>query len=112
MPYFLTDRDFTTRKKIWKDYNNKKECYLMHMKSVKIEGYPEKSKPIRGNFIIRAGYICPYNDGEEEEKCKFSFVTCFDMKLTFPLALIKNESIKEQRIWAEDLIKNINKHEE
>ena len=84
----------------------------MHMKSVKIEDYPEKAKPVRGNFIIRAGYICPYNDGEDEEKCKFSFITCFDMKLRFPLSLVKNESIKEQRIWAEDLIKNINKYEE
>ena len=112
MPFFLTDRDFTTRKKIWKDHNNKKGCYLMHMKSVNIEDYPEKAKPVRGNFIIRAGYISPYNDAENEEKCKFSFITCFDMKLQFPLQLIKNESIKEQRIWAEDLIKNINKHEE
>ena len=112
MPFFLTDRDFTTRKKIWKDHNNKKGCYLMHMKSVNIEDYPEKAKPVRGNFIIRAGYISPYNDAENEEKCKFSFITCFDMKLQFPLQLIKNESIKEQRIWAEDLIKNIKKHEE
>ena len=68
MPYFLTDRDFTVRKKIWKDHNNKKGCYLMHMKSIKIEEYPEKMKPIRGNFYIRACYISPYSDGKDEEK--------------------------------------------
>ena len=112
MPFFLTNRDFTTRKKIWKDHNNKKGYYLMHMKSVKNDDYPEKVKPIRGNFIIRAGYICPYNDEENEEKCRLCLITCFDMKLRFPLPLVRNLSLNEQRIWAEDLIKNINKHEE
>ena len=112
MPFFLTNRDFTTRKKIWKDHNNKKGYYLMHMKSVKNDDYPEKVKPIRGNFIIRAGYICPYNEGEDEEKCRLCLITCFDMKLRFPLPLVRNLSLNEQRIWAEDLIKNINKHEE
>ena len=112
MPFFLTNRDFTTRKKIWKDHNNKKGYYLMHMKSVKNEDYPEKVKPIRGNFIIRAGYISPYNEGEDEEKCRLCLITCFDMKLKFPLPLVRNLSLNEQRIWAEDLIKNINKHEE
>ena len=112
MPFFLTNRDFTTRKKIWKDHNNKKGYYLMHMKSVKNDDYPEKVKPIRGNFIIRAGYICPYNDEENEEKCRLCLITCFDMKLRFPLPLVRNISLNEQRIWAEDLIKNINKHEE
>ena len=112
MPFFLTNRDFTTRKKIWKDHNNKKGYYLMHMKSVKNDDYPEKVKPIRGNFIIRAGYISPYNEGEDEEKCRLCLITCFDMKLKFPLPLVRNLSLNEQRIWAEDLIKNINKHEE
>ena len=111
MPIIISDRDFTVRKKIWKDYNNKKGCYLIHLKSVKNEAFPEQKNPVRGNFIIRAAYICPYNDGEGEEKCKFSFVTCFDMKLNYPFIMITNRACEEQRIWAENLIENINKHE-
>ena len=54
MPIIISNRDFTVRKKIWKDYNNKKGCYLIHLKSVKNEAYPEQRNPVRGNFIIEA----------------------------------------------------------
>ena len=110
MPIFFTDRDFVVRKKIWNDYDNKKGCYLLHMKSIENEEYPEKQNPIRGKIIIRTGYICPYKD-EEGEKCKLYLATCIDMKMNFGSSMIIKKASDGQRQWVEELIKNINKHE-
>jgi len=110
MPIFFTDRDFVVRKKIWNDYDNKKGCYLLHMKSIENKEYPEKQNPIRGKFIIRTGYICPYKD-EEGKKCKLYLATCIDMKMNFGSSMIIKKASDGQRQWVEELIKNINKHE-
>lgn len=110
MPIFFTDRDFVVRKKIWEDYGNKKGCYLLHMKSIENEDYPEKQNPIRGKFIIRTGYICPYDDGEGE-KCKLYLATCIDMKMNFGSSMVIKKASDGQRQWVVNLIKNINKHE-
>lgn len=109
MPFFYTDRDFVVRKKIWKDYDNKKGCYLIHMKSVKINEYPEQTKPVRGEFIIRTGYICPIEG--DENKCKLYLVTSFDIKMSAPIVLLRNLGSDGQKKWSEKLIQNINDHE-
>ena len=109
MPFFYTDRDFVVRKKIWKDYDNKKGCYLIHMKSVKINEYPEKTKPVRGEFIIRTGYICPIEG--DENKCKLYLVTSFDIKMSAPIVLLRSLGSDGQKKWAEQLIQNVNDHE-
>ena len=73
--------------------------------------YPEKSKPVRAKFIIRTGYICPFLDEKEGEKCKLYLATCFDMKMNFGISMMKSKGSDGQRKWVEDFIKNINKHE-
>ena len=107
MPFMLTDRDFVTRKKIWSDHNNKKDHYLIHIKSIEHPDYPPKDKPVRGKFTNRSAYICPYEDG----KSKFYLATCFDMKMNISVSIIKNKGSEGQRKWLEDLIQNIKKHE-
>ncbi len=110
MPVFISDRDFVVRKKIWNEYNNKKGCYLIHLKSIDNSEYPPKQKPVRGKFINRAAYICPYMD-EEREKCKLYLASCFDMKMSFGVSMMKSKGSEGQGKWVEELIKNINKHE-
>ena len=110
MPVFISDRDFVVRKKIWNEYNNKKGCYLIHLKSIENSEYPPKQKPVRGKFINRAAYICPYMD-EEREKCKLYLASCFDMKMSFGVSMMKSKGSEGQGKWVEELIKNINKHE-
>ena len=110
MPVFISDRDFVVRKKIWNEYNNKKGCYLIHLKSIENSEYPPKQKPVRGKFINRATYICPYMD-EEREKCKLYLASCFDMKMSFGVSMMKSKGSEGQGKWVEELIKNINKHE-
>ena len=110
MPVFISDRDFVVRKKIWNEYNNKKGCYLIHLKSIENSEYPPKQKPVRGKFINRAAYICPYMD-EEREKCKLYLASCFDMKMNFGVSMMKSKGSEGQGKWVEELIKNINKHE-
>ena len=110
MPIFFTDRDFVVRRKVWEDYDNKKGCYLLHMKSIENKDYPKKQNPIRGKFIIRTGYICPHDDGEGE-KCKLYLVTCIDMKMNFGSSMVIKKASDGQRQWVVNLIQNINKHE-
>ena len=110
MPVFISDRDFVVRKKVWNEYNNKKGCYLIHLKSIENSEYPPKQKPVRGKFINRAAYICPYMD-EEREKCKLYLASCFDMKMSFGVSMMKSKGSEGQGKWVEELIKNINKHE-
>ena len=110
MPIFFTDRDFIVRKKIWEDYDNKKGCYLLHLKSIENKDYPEEQNPVRAKFIIRTGYICPYDDGEGE-KCKLYLATCIDMKMNFGSSMVIKKASDGQRQWVVNLINNINKHE-
>ena len=107
MPVFFSDRDFITRKKIWSDYNNKKDCFLINIKSIEHPDYPPKDKPVRGKFINRSAYICP--DGDE--KCKLYLGTCFDMKINVSVSMMKNKGSEGQGKWIEKVIENIKKHE-
>ena len=79
------------------------------MKSVKINEYPEQTKPVRGEFIIRTGYICPIEG--DENKCKLYLVTSFDIKMSAPIVLLRSLGNDGQKKWAEQLIQNINDHE-
>lgn len=107
MPFMFTDRDFVTRKKIWSDYNNRKNCFLINIKSIEHSDYPEKDKPVRGKFINRSAYICP--DGDD--KCKLYICTCFDMKLNIAVSMMKNKGSEGQREWIVKLVENIKKFE-
>ena len=107
MPFMFTDRDFVTRKKIWSDYNNRKNCFLINIKSIEHSDYPEKDKPVRGKFINRSAYICP--DGDD--KCKLYICTCFDMKLNIGVSMMKNKGSEGQGQWIEKLVENIKKFE-
>lgn len=107
MPFMFTDRDFVTRKKIWSDYNNRKNCFLINIKSIEHSDYPEKDKPVRGKFINRSAYICP--DGDD--KCKLYLCTCFDMKINIGVSMMKTKGSEGQGQWIEKLVENIKKFE-
>ena len=107
MPFMFTDRDFVTRKKVWENHNNKKDCFLINIKSIEHPDYPAKDKPVRAEFKNRSAYICPLND----EECKFYLVTFFDMKLNVGVSLMKNKGSEGQGKWIDKLVENIKKHE-
>ena len=77
MGFVFSNRDFVVQKKVWKDYNNKKDNYLINVKSFNHSDYPEKSDPVRGVFLNRAAFIQPGNEAET----KFTLCNCIDMKI-------------------------------
>lgn len=107
MPFMFTDRDFVIRKKLWDNYNNKKDCFLIHIKSIENPDYPAKNKPVRALFINRAGYICPDGEG----RCKLYLGSCFDMKINVAVSMMKNKGSEGQAQWINKLLENIKKHE-
>lgn len=109
MPFMFSDRDFVVRKKIWSNYNNKKDCFLIHIKSIEHSDYPPKDKPVRARFINRAAYICP---DEDDGHCKFYLGTCFDMKVNVGVSMMKSKGSEGQSQWIDKFIKNIQKHED
>ena len=78
MGFVFSNRDFVVQKKVWKDYKGKKDNYLIHVISIDHKDYPEKSDPVRGVFLNRAGYIKP---GEKEGETSLTLCNCIDMKV-------------------------------
>ena len=107
MPFMFTDRDFVIRKKIWNNFNNKKDCFLIHIKSIENSDYPAKDKPVRASFINRAAYICPDGEGH----CKLYLGSCFDMKVNVGVSMMKSKGSEGQAQWINKFIENIKKHE-
>ena len=107
MPFMFTDRDFVTRKKIWENHNNNKDCFLISIKSFEHPDYPAKDKPVRGEFKNRCAYICPLNDGQ----CKMCLASFFDMKMNVGVSMMKSKGSEGQGQWVDKFVENIKKHE-
>ena len=78
MGFVFSNRDFVVQKKVWKDYKDKKDNYLIHVISIDHKDYPEKSDPVRAVFLNRAAYIKP---GEKEGETSLTLCNCIDMKV-------------------------------
>ena len=78
MGFVFSNRDFVIQKKVWKDYQGKKDHYLFHISSINHPDYPEKSDPVRGVFLNRAAYITP---GKNENETLLTLCNCIDMKM-------------------------------
>ena len=78
MGFVFSNRDFVVQKKIWKDYQGKKDHYLIHVISIDHPDYPEKSDPVRAVFLNRAAYLKP---SEKEGETFLTLCNCIDMKV-------------------------------
>ena len=78
MGFVFSNRDFVVQKKVWKDYRGNKDHCLIHLASINLPEYPEKSDPVRGVFLNRAAYLEPANNGQET---KLTLCNCIDMKM-------------------------------
>ena len=78
MGFVFSNRDFVVQKKVWSNYQNKKDNYLIHVISIEHKDYPEKSDPVRGVFLNRVAFLKP---GEKEGETSFILCNCIDMKV-------------------------------
>ena len=94
LPLIYSDRDSVLRQKSWNNYQGKKDWFLCHIKTVEHPEYPEKEKPVRANYEMRADFVKPIND----TSCKYYALFKFDFKMTIPAgqgAAGQHRTIKE-----------------
>lgn len=106
MPFIFTDRDFVVTKKIWSDYNGKKNCTLINLHSILNDEYPPKDKPVRAEFVNRSAYICPITDNQ----CKFYMATCIDMKMSLSPTMMVKKGGEGQEKWVNEFIAAVKKY--
>ena len=63
-PLMMDNRDIVQQKKIWKEYNGDKNCYLSIAKSIEYPSIPPKKKIIRGEMLFDAVYLKEDKIGE------------------------------------------------
>jgi len=105
MPFIFDDRDMVVRKKRWENYQGETDCVLCQVHSINHPDYPPKKKPVRAEMENRAEYIKPI----DANKCKFYFVSKFDMKLSVPSSMMESKGSEGQEKWVKEFIKGLEK---
>ena len=78
LPLIYSDRDAVLRQKSWNNYQDKKDCFLSHIKSIDHPDYPEKDKPVRAVYDMRCDYVKPI----DATSCKYFVLARFDFKMS------------------------------
>ena len=100
-PLMMDNRDIVQQKKIWKEYNGDKNCYLSIAKSIEYPSIPPKKKIIRGEMLFDAVYLKEDKIGET----KMYLVNNVDLKITSMVDLVNNTAKKKPKEFIENLTK-------
>ena len=100
-PLMMDNRDIVQQKKIWKEYNGNKNCFLSIAKSIEYPNIPPKKKIIRGEMIFNAVYLIEDKDGET----KIYLINNVDLKITSMVDLVNNTAKKKPKEFIENLTK-------
>lgn len=100
-PLMMDNRDIVQQKKIWKEYNGDKNCYLSIAKSIEYPSIPPKKKIIRGEMLFDAVYLKEDKIGET----KMYLINNADLKITSMVDLVNNTAKKKPKEFIENLTK-------
>ncbi len=100
-PLMMDNRDIVQQKKIWKEYNGDKNCYLSIAKSIEYPSIPPKKKIIRGEMLFDAVYLKEDKIGET----KMYLINNVDLKITSMVDLVNNTAKKKPKEFIENLTK-------
>ena len=100
-PFFMEDRDFVQKFKIWKNYLGNNKRILKHNKSINYYKYPENTNLIRGEMIIGGYYLEEINNN----LTKIIFINNSDLKISSGISLINKKEIENQKNHIKYLIK-------
>ncbi len=92
-PLMMDNRDIVQQKKIWKEYNGDKNCYLSIAKSIEYPSIPPKKKIIRGEMLFDAVYLKEDKIGET----KMYLINNVDLKITSMVDLVNNTAKKKAK---------------
>ena len=97
----MDNRDIVQEKKIWREYNGNKNCFLSIAKSIEYQNIPPKKKIIRGEMILNAVYLRE----DKSDETKIYLINNIDLKITSMIDLINKIVKKKPKEFIENLIK-------
>ena len=97
----MDNRDIIQEKKIWKEYNGNKNCYLSIAKSIEYPSIPPKKKIIRGEMILSAVYLRE----DITNETKIFLINNVDLKITSMVDLVNKTARKKPKLFIENLTK-------
>ena len=100
-PLMMDNRDIIQEKKIWKEYNGNKNCYLSIAKSIEYPSIPPKKKIIRGKMILSAVYLRE----DITNETKIFLINNVDLKITSMVDLVNKTARKKPKLFIENLTK-------
>ena len=100
-PLMMDNRDIIQEKKIWKEYNGNKNCYLSIAKSIEYPSIPPKKKIIRGKMILSAVYLRE----DITNETKIFLINNVDLKITSMVELVNKTARKKPKLFIENLTK-------
>ena len=106
-PLMMDNRDIIQEKKIWKEYNGNKNCYLSIAKSIEYPSIPPKKKIIRGEMILSAVYLRE----DITNETKIFLINNVDLKITSMVDLVNKTARKKPKLFIENLTKFCKKNQ-
>ena len=100
-PLMMDNRDIIQEKKIWKEYNGNKNCYLSIAKSIEYPSIPPNKKIIRGEMILSAVYLRE----DITNETKIFLINNVDLKITSMVDLVNKTARKKPKLFIENLTK-------
>lgn len=101
LPAFMTDRDIVEACKIWKNFNNNPDTFLMFSKSGEHEKYPPTKKPIRAELLDGGFYL----EKISENETKLIMVNGADLFVTTGGDFVKKLMVSSPEDYTKNLIK-------
>ena len=99
-PLMMDNRDIVQEKKIWKEYNGNKNCFLTISKSIEHPSHPPQKKVVRAEMVISGMFLYENSPGETS----IYMVNNVDLK-------IKNDFVnKIAKKSPKDFLENLTKY--
>ena len=100
-PMMMDDRDIVLEKKIWKEYNGNKNCFLSLSKSIEHPNVPVNKKIIRAEMIMSGIYLSENKQGETN----IYLINNVDLKVKTGSGIVNSRAKKSPKTFMENLIK-------
>lgn len=100
-PLMMDNRDIVQEKKIWKEYNGNKNCFLSISKSIEHPSRPPVKKVVRGEMILSGIYLCE----KSPEETFIYMVNKIDLKVKTGADIVNKTAKKSPKNFVENLTK-------
>ena len=100
-PLMMDNRDIVQEKKIWKEYNGNKNCFLSIAKSVEHPSHPPQKKVVRAEMIISGMFLCENSPNDTS----IYMVNNVDLKVKTGADIVNKKAKSSPKDFLENLTK-------